>query len=160
MSRPRQAKVRTPARMLALQALCVYEGLGDDFRDQVSTFLQDPETLADLSLDEPLHEDTLRYARTLADGAWGARQTLDAELDESAGNWSIARMTAVDRNILRIGLYEIEHCPDVPWQAAMDEAIELAKRFGDTRSPAFVNGVLDGARRRNEERRGEAHGAV
>ena len=69
-------------------------------------------------------------------------------------------MAAVDRNILRIGAYELMHT-DTPTQVVLDEAIELARRFGDDPSPAFVNGVLDAVARaigRGDERRGDAAG--
>ena len=72
-----------------------------------------------------------------------------AEIDETLGrlsrNWRVERMAVVDRNIIRIALYELEHCETVPVSVAINEAVELAKRFGAVEGSAFVNGLLDRA---------------
>jgi len=133
--------------MLALQALCAFDALGEDFEPQLDAFLQDREVHADLQLDEPVHAETIAFARDLALGTWGVRATLDAALQGAARNWSLARMTPVDRNILRLGLYELREQPKTPPQVVISEAVELARRFGDAESPGFVNGVLDALRR-------------
>jgi N utilization substance protein B len=70
------------------------------------------------------------------------RPEIDALLADHATNWRISRMAVVDRNILRMGAYELIHT-DTPVQVVLDEAIELARRYGNDSSPAFVNGVLD-----------------
>ena len=67
---------------------------------------------------------------------------IEAIIDRYAVGWRIERMAAIDRNILRIALYEILHRPDIPSSVAVNEAVELAKRFGDTDSPKFINGIL------------------
>ncbi|MCA9244920.1 MAG: transcription antitermination factor NusB [Phycisphaerales bacterium] len=157
------AKIRHPARMLALQALCAYEGIGDKFRDELAAFLRDEQTWADIDLEPPVNEDVVRYAQKLANETWAARAGLDAQLGQVSGQWSVSRMTLVDRNILRMALWEIRESKDVPWQVAIDEAVEIAKRFSDTRSAAFVNGLLDSARKLLEDTRaqgGEPDGAV
>lgn len=82
------------------------------------------------------------FAREIVDGVAENRDELDGLLSEAATNWRLSRMAAVDRNILRIGAYELTRS-DTPTQVILDEAIELARRFGDDPSPAFVNGVLD-----------------
>jgi N utilization substance protein B len=64
-------------------------------------------------------------------------------LSGAAQNWRLSRMTGVDRNVLRLGAYEVLFTPETPRSVAMDEAIELARRYGSADSPAFVNGVLD-----------------
>jgi N utilization substance protein B len=79
----------------------------------------------------------------LVNGVHTHLQEIDARLGEVAENWRLPRMAAVDRNILRMGTYEILFTPQTPAAAAMDEAIELARRFGTADSPRFVNGVLD-----------------
>ena len=70
------------------------------------------------------------------------RNELDALLEQTAANWSLKRMAATDRNVLRLGAYELLHC-DTPGRVAIDEAVELAKRFGSAQSAQFVNGILD-----------------
>ena len=69
-------------------------------------------------------------------------EELDALLEQHADNWSLSRMAATDRNVLRLGAYEIRYA-DTPNRVAIDEGIELAKRFGSANSSQFVNGILD-----------------
>ena len=68
---------------------------------------------------------------------------LDAVIEESSQNWRLDRMSIVDRNILRIGVCEIMNSDDIPARVAINEAVELAKRYGTKDSPSFVNGILD-----------------
>jgi transcription antitermination protein NusB len=86
-------------------------------------------------------------ARTFADQlVRGVRENLvevDALLARASRNWRLERMARVDRNLLRLAAYELKYCADVPAKVAINEAIEIAKRFGTAESPAFVNGVLD-----------------
>jgi len=89
-----------------------------------------------------LPEGARAFAKELVHGISQHRSELDALLAENATNWRISRMAAVDRNILRIGIYELTRT-DTPARVVLDEAIELARRFGDDPSPSFVNGVLD-----------------
>ena len=94
--------------------------------------------------------EAIAYARTLVQGAVEHRGRVDELIEEGATNWRIVRMSAVDRSILRLAVYELLFESDVPQVVILDEAIELAKRFGSEQSPAFVNGVLDGLLRRVE----------
>jgi len=89
-----------------------------------------------------LPEGARAFAKELVNGIVLHRAELDALIAAHATNWRLSRMAAVDRNILRIGAYELVHT-DTPRQVILDEAVELARRFGDDPSPAFVNGVLD-----------------
>lgn len=133
--------------MLALQALCAYEGVGDDFDQGLDEFLRDKEILHDLEIRQPPPIEMIQFARELARGAWSRRQYLNEQLARTAAHWSLERMTPVDRNVLRLGLYELLEHPETAKQIVIDEAIELARRFGDADSPGFVNGVLDALRR-------------
>jgi N utilization substance protein B len=89
-----------------------------------------------------LPEGAREFAAKLVRGIIEHRVELDALLSEHATNWRLSRMAAVDRNTLRIGAYELSHT-DTPARIVLDEAIELARRFGADPSPAFVNGILD-----------------
>jgi N utilization substance protein B len=89
-----------------------------------------------------LPEGARDFAAMLVRGIIEHRVELDALLSEHATNWRLSRMAAVDRNTLRIGAYELSHT-DTPARVVLDEAIELARRFGADPSPAFVNGILD-----------------
>lgn len=82
------------------------------------------------------------YARTLAQGVALHREEIDRLIAAHATNWRIERMAAVDRNVLRLAAYELGW-ERLPASVAIDEAVELARRFGSDPSPAFVNGVLD-----------------
>jgi N utilization substance protein B len=94
-------------------------------------------------------EGRLRDARSrqfclmLYDGVIAHLGEIDQRLAAAADNWRLPRMATVDRNALRMGAFEVLFCPDTPPKVALDEIIELARRFGSADSPAFVNGVLD-----------------
>ncbi len=138
---------RSQARALALQALCLYDAIGGSFDAQLSAFLKDTEAHRDLGIEGELDPDLLPFARQLAQGAWQARRKLDARLSAVARDWSLKRMNPVDRNALRLGLYELLNSDDTPPEVILSEAVELARRFSDHDSSAFVNGVLDAARK-------------
>lgn len=87
-------------------------------------------------------DDLVAFARELVAGVRRDRAEVDAILEQTAANWSLKRMAATDRNVLRLGAYELLHC-DTPGKVAIDEAVELAKRFGSAQSAQFVNGILD-----------------
>lgn len=74
---------------------------------------------------------------------WEKRSELDQLIEKSSENWKISRMGYVDRNILRYACYELFYCKDVPGEVVLDEAIEIAKRYGTEESGSFVNGILD-----------------
>jgi N utilization substance protein B len=79
----------------------------------------------------------------LYDGTVNHLPEIDGRLGAAAENWRLQRMAAVDRNVLRLGAYELLHAPETPASVAINEAIELARRYGSAESPAFVNGILD-----------------
>lgn len=88
--------------------------------------------------------ESVAFAAGLAAGVEERRQAIDGLLSSTAENWRLHRMTPVDRNVLRIAVYEMQHAAELlPAAIAIDEAIELARRYGTTDSPAFVNGILD-----------------
>jgi N utilization substance protein B len=97
-----------------------------------------------------LPEGARAFAKELVTGVCHSREDLDARLAAHSEHWRIDRMAAVDRNVLRIGAYEILHT-DTPAAIVIDEAVELAQRFGGERSPAFVNGILDSVAREKGE---------
>ena len=88
-----------------------------------------------------LAKGALAFARELVLGVVAEREELDRRIEAAARNWRIARMAAVDRNVLRIAAWELGF-GGTPTAVAIDEAVELARRFGDDGSPRFVNGVL------------------
>ena len=86
---------------------------------------------------------TKDFARRLVRGVLEHRAEIDRILAESSRNWRLGRMAKVDLNILRIATYEMLHCPDIPLNVSIDEALEVSKRYGSEESPPFINGVLD-----------------
>lgn len=83
------------------------------------------------------------WAEELYQGTLNHRAAIDERLSKTAENWSVHRMAVVDRNLLRLGVYEMTIQGQTPPRVVIDEAVELAKRFGTAESPAFVNGILD-----------------
>lgn len=82
------------------------------------------------------------YAETIVRGVAASRAELDVRITAASKNWRIERMAGLDRNLLRLGTWELVHSPSVPRAVVLDEAVELAKEFGAEDSPSFVNGVL------------------
>lgn len=91
----------------------------------------------------PAEDEEVEFARRIVAGVERARPEIDALIERSSVNWRLARMPVIDRNILRLAAYELLSCPDVPVSVSINEAVELAKRYGDKDSRAFVNGLLD-----------------
>jgi N utilization substance protein B len=130
---------RRRGRELALQALYQLDVTGGDVQtgagDLWRHFGED---------EQPAHiEESRAFAAELVEGVVAMRPRLDELITASAAHWRLDRLSQIDRNILRLGAYEIVGRIDVPASVAIDEAIEIAKRFGSEDSPTFVNGVLD-----------------
>jgi N utilization substance protein B len=86
------------------------------------------------------------FAESLVRGVREHLGEIDAQIQAASRNWRLERMARVDRNLLRLALYELKYADDVPAKVAINEAIEIAKRFGTSESSAFVNGILDRCR--------------
>lgn len=123
---------RSRAREVALQVL-----FQDDLNPGASPARADDFLRARLKA-----EELIAFAQSLVAGVRRNRSELDALLARTADNWSLERMAATDRNVLRLGAYEILYA-DTPDRVAINEAVELAKRFGTAQSAHFVNGILD-----------------
>ena len=91
----------------------------------------------------PQKEEVIEFCRTIVDGVISQITGLDTVIKKYARNWQIDRMAVIDRNILRITIFELLYLEGIPPKVSINEAIELAKRFGDIDSPRFVNGILD-----------------
>ena len=122
---------------MALQALYQADLTGDDCLDGIEATLRE----------DGHPPEVVDYAFALARGVRGALPEIDGLLGAAAQHWSIHRMAAIDRNVLRLGIEEFLRHPDVPPRVVINEAIEMAKRFSTSSSGAFVNGVLDRVRR-------------
>jgi transcription antitermination protein NusB len=123
---------RSRAREVALQIL-----FEDDVNPRAS--IEDIKTFLSNRLNAPELEE---FCLSLIQGVRRNQTELDELLTKTADNWSLGRMAATDRNVMRLGAYEILYT-DTPDRAAINEAVELAKRYGSAQSAQFVNGILD-----------------
>ena len=87
--------------------------------------------------------DVKDFAVSLVNGVAANINKIDETIAVAAKNWQISRMAVIDRNILRLSCYELLYCKDIPPKVSINEAVELAKKFGDKESGGFVNGILD-----------------
>jgi N utilization substance protein B len=124
---------RRKSREYAMQMLYQWEMGGHTPYQVCSTFF----------LDRSAEPDVEGFARSLFEGAVEHREELDRLVREHAEHWRIERMAAVDRNILRVAVYELVHHPETPAAAVINEALEIARRFSGEDSVEFVNGILD-----------------
>lgn len=126
---------RTLAREIALKILYASDIGREPIEECRKKFWEN----ADTSADEAVRE----FADYLISGVEAKLKELDEVISKYAANWKIGRMAAVDRNILRISAFELIYAEKVPPKVALNEGIELAKKYGDKDSSKFVNGVLD-----------------
>ena len=144
---PRSTRHRS--REAALQVLYAID-LAREKTAERSEMARAEESFERVAAHFELPEGARAFAKELVTGVCHQRQDLDARLAAHSQNWRIERMAAVDRNVLRLGAYEILHT-DTPAAIAIDEAVELARRFAGDRSPGFVNGILDSVARESGE---------
>jgi len=136
---------RTRARQVALQTL--YQ---QDLRPRRDSRLRLKFIEGRLS-----EAESRAFCLALVDGVLEHKADLDRRISQAADNWRVERMATVDRNVLRLGAYELLYTRDIPAGTVFDEAIELARRFGGPESPGFVNGVLDQVRKNVDALRAE-----
>ena len=135
--------IRRLAREIAVQALYQIEMNDTDAADAVAMIAEEAAREdSELDADPAALEAAVPRARELAEGVTRHRPAIDRLLQQVLTGWQIDRLSRVDRQILRLAAYEIVWRDDVPPKAAVNEAIELAKRFGTEESGRFVNGVL------------------
>ena len=91
-------------------------------------------------------KNALPFFLKLVQGVMHARPEIDAVIERFSSNWKLNRMLGVDRNIMRIAVYELTCCPDIPCKVSINEAIDIGKKFGTEESGAFINGILDSIR--------------
>lgn len=122
---------RSTSRRLAMQALFQADHAGGTIK----------RALEDLFESEKLIPETRLFAAELAEGAWDKKAQSDKIIKKYSKDWSIERMGGVDRNILRLALFELME-GETPVQVAIDEAVELAKRYSSNEAAKFINGIL------------------
>ena len=125
---------RTRARECALKVLYEIDVSGNPYKESLENFWQ---------FQEEKDSSVIDFASGLVEGAIENLERIDKEISQFATNWQLKRMAVIDRNILRLATYELLFKEDIPPKVSINEAVELAKKFGDTESGRFVNGVLD-----------------
>jgi len=124
--------VRRESREKVFQTLFMMDALGVGPDEAIPLFAS--------TSDPPSDPD---YYAGAVRGVWDRREEIDSLIGEAAEHWRVERMALVDRNILRLGAYELSAGSDIPFAVAINEAVELGKRFGAEDSGAFINGILD-----------------
>ena len=124
---------RTKARELALKILYQINVTGDTYKESLRSFWKSHKT-------SPQSKD---FATILVQGTMENIGKIDDVISKYAMNWQIKRMAVVDRNILRMGTYELLYLPDIPPKVSINEAVDIAKKYSDPQSGKFVNGILD-----------------
>ena len=127
---------RRIAREQALQALFFLDMQREPVDDPVGQFCRC------FSQDKPVEP----FFHRLVEGVRENRATIDDVIERFSSNWKISRMSCVDRNVLRIAVFELLFCADIPPKVSINEAIDVGKRFGTEESGAFINGILDSIR--------------
>jgi transcription antitermination factor NusB len=135
-------KSRTRGRELALQFLYQVDLRGRSAAPERDRFLRDEEQ----------DKEARKFAETRIDGVLETQPQLDRAIQDVAQNWDISRMAVIDRNVLRIATFELLHCKDIPPKVAINEAIEIGKRFSTANSGAFINGILDKIKSRHVDK--------
>lgn len=135
---------RTKAREDALKILYAIDITGDDPQKCIEVFWKD---------NEEADKETVDFANTVVLGFCENREQIDKVITEYTTNWQLKRMAVIDRNVLRAAAYELLFREDIPPKVAINEAIDIVKKYGDKDSGKFVNGVLD---KINKEKRPKA----
>lgn len=133
---------RRLAREIALQALYI--------ADVARTPALEAFAIVTRREGEEADAETLDFARELSLGAIARVEALDLTIAEQAANWSMARMAAVDRNVLRLAAYELEARPDTPVGVIIDEAIEIVRKYSTEEATRFINGILDSLKKNRD----------
>lgn len=134
---------RRKAREVALQVLYQMDILKIDAKEAIELFwdnFEAPENIKDFSVH-------------LIEGTWNRIEEIDDVIRSCSENWSLERMAKVDKSILRMSVFELLHCDDIPPKVTLNEAIDLGKEYGSENSGSFINGILDAlyAKIRNED---------
>lgn len=124
---------RRKAREVALQVLYALDVQKTPLHEAVLLFWD--------HFDAP--EEARKFSLQLIEGAWDNRDQIDGLISGSSENWTMARMARVDKSILRMAVFELLYCPDIPPKVTLNEAIDLGKVYGSENSGSFINGILD-----------------
>jgi len=139
---------RTLAREHALKILYQADITRRDIEQTAVSFWRDEE--------EEIDKEVKEFAQRIVVGVHSQLSSIDEKISEYATNWQLKRMAVIDRNVLRIGVFELKFAPDIPQKVTINEAVELAKKYGDLDSSKFVNGILDKIHKKETMRQGNS----
>jgi N utilization substance protein B len=132
---------RRKSREIALQMLYQLEVTGQNPREVIELYYEVAADEEERSRDVP--ESVRPFAERLVYGVSAHREEIDRMIVTASENWRLERMSIIDRNVLRIAVFEMLHCLEIPPKVSINEAIDLGKTFGSPDSGAFINGILD-----------------
>ena len=133
---------RRLSRKTALQFLYQVDSARRGVSPEISSLRSDFESFC-LLHHETADSEMLEFAFSLCRGVFENLGAVDGIINRCSENWKVSRMSRIDRNILRVSVFEIVFLSDIPLAVTIDEAVEVAKEFGSETSPAFINGILD-----------------
>ncbi len=128
--------IRRRARELAMQALFYMDSRNNSSQESVERFCQNFSPSPKM----------IPFFLKLVEGVLSAQPETDALIEAYSRNWKIHRMSLVDRNVMRIAIYELLYCTDLPAKVSINEAVDIGKKFGTEESGAFINGIIDSIR--------------
>ena len=134
--------IRRRSRELAMQALFymdVHQNSSQELLDRFCEYFSPP-------------EKTRPFFFKLVNGVLASRTEIDALIQRYSENWKLSRMSLVDRNVIRIAVYEMLYCSDIPPKVSINEAVDIGKKFGTEESGAFINGIVDSIRIKIEKK--------
>jgi len=137
---------RRRARSLALQSLYEVDTVGHPLSEVLARHIEQNESISD---------DGVEFMKEMVEGVWRSTEHLDHLIGSCAPEWPVDQLAVLDRNILRMALWELATSNKVPLKVAINEAVELAKRFGSESSARFINGVLGTLAQREQEIRSQ-----
>lgn len=136
---------RRKAREVTLQLLYETELAQKSGKEVTERFWKDPHSLIleDSEMSPAAMDEVKAFTRQILEGVSSNVREIDALIEQHSTHWKVTRMASVDRNILRMAVFELLYCQDIPASVTINEAIEIAKKYGTEESGAFVNGILD-----------------
>jgi len=129
---------RRKAREIALQILYGLDVQQVDLAEAISLFWINFD-----EANEKISEEIKSFSTELVEGTWKNRKKIDKLISGNSSNWTLGRMSRVDKSILRMAVYELLFCPDIPPKVTLNEAIDLGKIYGSENSGSFINGILN-----------------
>lgn len=147
-SKNKKPKKKAPSPRRDGREAAVQYLYGNDIQGEIDFSDETLEAFWGLRLARAAAQD---FATTIIGGVRDHLSEVDESIRTTLENFAFHRLTPVDRNILRVGAYEVLFAPDIPWQVAINEAVEIAKRYGSEESPGFINGILDTIQKKQEK---------